>query len=95
MLDCKHLKKEDVLCALYNNSKPLGFGIHQFNAKNMTSKEAMDEFIKTNSFDYLHGRVMKLKFSTYPLLDVRLYNRDNGENAAENIIKCLLQQTNE
>lgn len=39
-------------------------------------------------FDYLKGRVMKIDLAKDEV-DTRLYNRDNGSNAAENIVDRL------
>ena len=61
-VDCKDLKPEVVLAALYNNSKPLGMGFHHYNPEPMTAEQAAEELESTNYFDYLHGRVMKVSF---------------------------------
>ncbi len=84
------IKEEDkpkILAALFNHSRPLGMGfLHYQSDHQMDKKEAKDLLSETKFFDYLEGRVMKLDFSTLEL-DTWLYNRDNGDNAAENIIK--------
>ena len=36
-------------------------------------------------FDYLAGRVMKIDLSDNDEVDVRFYNRDNGDNAAQDV----------
>jgi len=34
------------------------------------------------NFDWLQGRILKVYLDTLPLIDVRLYDRDNGQGAA-------------
>lgn len=80
--------KAEVLAALYNNSKPLGMGIIHYNPKDMTTEEAEELLKKYKYFDYLHGRVMKVNLSGDEL-ETYLYNRDNGEGAAERVISEL------
>lgn len=93
----KELRAE-VLAALYNNSKPLGMGILQFTTKNMTIEQAenllnAEDPNKDIHFDYLEGRVMKISFRV-DTDDVQtwLYNRDNGEGAAEKVIIEMLKK---
>ncbi len=81
--------KAEVLAALYNSSKQQGMGfMHARGREPMTIAQAYEELKRASDFDYLHGRVMKIDLSTDEL-DTRLYNRDNGENAAERIIAGL------
>lgn len=80
--------KAQILAALYNASKPLGMGILQFNPKPMTEDEAQALLDQDTSFDYLYGRVMKINLSSDELYTA-LYNRDNGQGAAEKIIEAL------
>lgn len=77
------MNKAKVLAALYNNAKPQGMGHIHFDAAHMTEQEAQGFLdLGQTYFDYLQGRVMKIKLSGDDL-DTTLYNRDNGENAAE------------
>lgn len=81
--------KASVLAALYNASKPQGMGFLHFNPKPMTENEAEDLLKEGRTyFDYLHGRVMKIDLSGNDL-DTSLYNRDNGQGAAERVIESL------
>jgi hypothetical protein len=84
--------KAEILAALYNNSRPLGMGILHFDAKPMTTEEAELILKETQYFDYLKGRVMKIDLSGDELA-THLYNRDNGTNAAEEVISQLQQIT--
>ncbi|WP_394870540.1 hypothetical protein [Clostridium butyricum] len=89
MINIEGLKKADVLKELYNNSKPLGMGFLQFEAKEMTTEEA-EEFLKrTTYFDYLKGRVMKVDLSSDTEFEEWLYDRDNGQGSAQRVINSL------
>lgn len=79
------LDKAEVLVALYNASKPLGMGFLHFDPKPMTRDEAAEELRFGTRFDYLHGRVMKVDLAE-DMLYTRMYNRDNGDGAAERVI---------
>lgn len=82
------LNKASVLAALYNNSKVQGRGILQAINKPMSESEAEELLTQDTYFDYLHGKVMKIDLSRDEL-DTRLYNRDNGNGAAERVIEEL------
>jgi len=83
------LDKADVLAVLYNSSKPLGLGFMQYDSKPMNKEEAQTILDSgRNYFDYLKGRVMKVDLSRNTL-DTRLYDRDNGQGAAESAISAL------
>lgn len=89
MVDIKGLNKAEVLAALYNNSKPQGLGFLHFDAKDMTVAEAEELLKQTTYFDYLKGRVMKVDLSHDDSFEERLYDRDNGNGAAEKAISSL------
>ena len=74
-------KHAAALAALYNNSQPLGMGILHYTPEVMTEEEAAQLLEKYKYFDYLKGRVMKVRIGDD--IDPRLYDRDNGEGAAE------------
>ncbi|MDD4476620.1 MAG: hypothetical protein PHY40_00480 [Patescibacteria group bacterium] len=83
------MNKAKVLAALYNNSKPQGMGFLHFDAQPMTEEEAQALLDSGQTyFDYLKGRVMKIDLSGDEL-ETWLYNRDNGENAAETVLENL------
>ncbi|MFA5333053.1 MAG: hypothetical protein WC376_00985 [Candidatus Nanoarchaeia archaeon] len=90
-MNISKLDKAEVLAALYNASKPQGMGFIQFNPNPMSVNEAR-QYIETGItyFDYLKGRVMKIDLSSDELL-TGLYNRDNGENAAEKVLMPLIK----
>lgn len=87
-MNISHLSKAKVLAALYNNSKVQGMGRFQQKDGNMSEKEAEELLKEQTYFDYLHGKVMKIDLSKDEL-DTRLYNRDLGEGAAEQVIASL------
>lgn len=83
------LDRYDVLCVLYNNSHPLGFGILQYEPGPLTKEQAKEILDGCDGYvDYLKGRVIKVnlpkdaeEFNPY------LYDRDNGEGAAKMVIE--------
>lgn len=89
MIDITGISKAAILAALYNNSKPQGMGFLAFDPEEMSEKEAAKLLQKSNYFDYLNGRVMKVDLSGNEL-DPWLYDHDNGTGAAERAISHLL-----
>lgn len=78
-------QKPVALAALYNASQPQGMGFLHFTPEEMTADEAKELLKQTTYFDYLKGRVMKVNFSG-EFVDLRLYDRDNGQGAGERAI---------
>lgn len=90
MIDLTKHDKAEVLAVLYNHSKVQGLGILHYKPENMT-KETAQKLLEENSrqyFDYLEGRVMKVDLLGDEL-DPRLYDRDNGDGAAERAIATI------
>lgn len=90
------LDKAEILAALYNYSQQQNMGFLQTRgAEGMTVEQAREEIINNKEmyFDYLHGRVMKIDLRGDDL-DTWLYNRDNGQGAAEAVIEALLTPVN-
>ena len=88
-MDISKLSKAKVLAALFNAAKPQGMGFLHFRPEHvMDENEAAGLLTLTKDFDYLEGRVMKINLEP-DVLNTRLYNRDNGENAAENAIASI------
>lgn len=84
------LNKAGVLAALYNNARVQGLGVFQAKSGDMTIKEAQKILNSGQTdFDYLYGRVMKVDLSNDEL-DTWLYNRDNGDGAAEKAIELAI-----
>ena len=77
------LTREQVLCALYNASKPQGLGFLHYDPKPLTIPEAKTVLAKTDYVDYLKGRVIKVNLPENAKdFDARLYDRDLGAGAA-------------
>ncbi len=89
MIDISNLSKGKVLAGLYNASKQLGMGLIHFTPEDMTETEGQMLIDNgTTYFDYLKGRVMKVDLSN-GAFDPSLYDRDNGEGAAQRVIDNL------
>ncbi len=86
-IDIKGLDKAELLAALYNNSKPLGLGFLSADAKPMTKEQAQQQY-GDGSYDYLNGRVMKIRISG-DTMDPWGYDRDNGEGAAAKAVEAV------
>ena len=89
MVDTNGLKKAAVLAALYNASKPQGLGFLHFDPTPMTEKEAEKILENGTYFDYLKGRIMKVDLSDDTCFEEFLYDRDNGNGAAQRVINRL------
>jgi hypothetical protein len=82
-IDLTGMNKAEVLAKLYNRSKPQGMGMLHFTPETMTTKDAQALLDGGHTyFDYLKGRVMKIDLKGDEL-QTALYNRDNGQGAAE------------
>ena len=82
------LNNADVLAALYNRAKPQGMGFLHYDPTPMTRSDAEQLLLSGTYFDYLKGRVMKIRLGGDDV-DTYLYNRDNGPGAAEVAIESL------
>lgn len=80
------LDKAAVLAALYNASKSQGLGAFHFTPAPMTIAQAEELLKQQEDFDYLQGRVMKVRLGG-DVLDTRLYDRDNGDGAAKRALE--------
>lgn len=88
-IDISKLDKAEVLAALFNNSRQQGMGLLFPSGKqNMTVKEAYEELKETKRFDYLRGRVLKVNLEGDSFRP-GLYDRDNGQGAAQAAIANL------
>ena len=93
-INIKGLDKSEVLAALYNNAKPQGMGFLHYDPTPMTKEQASEllEYYKKEDpiiyFDYLKGRVMKIRISE-DSLNPRLYDRDNGQGACLRAIQTI------
>jgi hypothetical protein len=88
------LTKASVLAALYNGAQQIGMGFMNPRGSSSMSEEDAQKLIDGNArlyFDYVHGRVMKIGLKS-DTLNTALYNRDNGDGAAERIIEALREK---
>ena len=84
------ISKAKILAALYNASRPQGMGFLQSKTGDMSEAEAQELLDAGHTyFDYLYGRVMKIDLSGDELRTA-LYDRDNGQGAAEDAITRAL-----
>ena len=89
MIDISKMNKCEVVAKLFNASKAQGLGLlHSKSMHQMSSAEAEKHLDNAGDgyFDYLCGRVMKVDVSG-DTLDPRLYDRDNGQGAAERALR--------
>ena len=89
MINYAPLSTASVLAALYNASRPQGMGFMAYEPSKMTEIEAATLLDRTKYFDYLKGRVMKVDLSKPDQFEERLYDRDNGQGAAQAVIDAL------
>lgn len=82
------LDKAEVFKALYDNASPQGLGFLHFIPGNLNIEEAREAVKEQTRFDYYRGRVMKVDISGDEL-ETWLYDRDNGEGAAERALSSL------
>jgi hypothetical protein len=103
-MDRTGLTDAEVLVALYNASRPQGFGIFQalrdptgvLNVKEAEklltgSRNEPGQPVTGTYFDYLYGRVIKTDVSENPL-DLRLFDRDMGPGAGARAIEAMLRK---
>ncbi|QHJ83127.1 MAG: hypothetical protein [Caudoviricetes sp.] len=90
-MNIEGLERAEVLAALFNRSHQQGLGqLDSRGRGNMTIEQASEILKQESYFDYLYGRVMKIGFfEGESEIDTWLYNRDNGDGAAESIIDAL------
>lgn len=94
MINIRGIDKAKILKALYEGSAPMGMGVLKAKEEPITLEECR-ELLKTQGyFDYLHGRPLKVALDTNTF-DPRLYDRDNGEGAAEFLINEIIRKENE
>lgn len=83
------LSRAEVLAGLFNAARPQGLGFLHYDKKPMTAEAAQKLLEGGTSFDYIQGRVMKLNLDSDTDFDPRLYDRDNGEGAAQQVIDAI------
>jgi len=88
MIDISKFNKAEVLKVLYDRAKPQGSGFLNYDPAPMKLERA-EQMLKQHTYlDYVQGRVMKVDLKG-DLLDPFLYDRDNGQGAAEQALAGL------
>lgn len=90
-VDISGLDKAAVLMALYDDAQTQGMGKLHYTPDPLSNAEAqklLDDLGERKYFDYLRGRVMKVELSG-DSFDPGLYDRDNGNGAAEAALRKL------
>lgn len=82
------LNKADVLCALYDGARVQGMGFLHAKDGGLDRSEAEGIVARGEYVDYLHGRVMKVLIAGDTFRSA-LYDRDNGQGAAQRIVDGL------
>lgn len=78
--------KAELFAKLYNASRPQGLGMLEYDPSSMTYEEARDLIESGKTwFDYVKGRVMKVKF-VGNTLDATLFDQHYGAGLAAAII---------
>ncbi len=86
MIKLNGMSRAAALAALYNASRPQGMGFMHYDSTPMTEEQATELLERQTRFDYLAGRVMKVDLSKDEEFEERLYDRDNGQGAAQRAI---------
>jgi len=86
-VDIKGIDKVALVQALYNCAQPLGLGYPHYTPEPLTQEEAED-LADTPWLDYVRRRLMKRSVAG-DTMRTDLYNRDNGQGAAEQIIEAV------
>lgn len=87
MINIKGLDKVKILQVLYENSVPLGLGfLQEAKSGGILTEEVAKGHLEYDYVDYCQGRVIKCNLKKDEF-DPRLYDRDNGEGAAERALK--------
>lgn len=84
-IDISNKDKAEVLAKLYNNSKPVGMGIVQYDPTPMTIEIARKILEQKKSFGYLRGRPLKINLEE-DIIWVGGYNMDNAQGLAQRVI---------
>lgn len=88
MVNISGLDKGAVIAALYNGARAQGMGLLHFTPESMTPAEGAK--LVGEHLDYVKGRVMKVFITSgNDEFYEGLYDRDNGDGAAQRIVDSL------
>lgn len=80
--------------ALWESSKPAVFlmyspALQASQATTVATAEKVADLFKDHTyFDYEGGRMLKIDFASFPILDARAYDKDLGAGAAQKAIEA-------
>jgi hypothetical protein len=87
-IDVQDLERRPLFQALFNGARPQGF-FKNYHMGPIT-EELTDEFLGRTFYDMIQGRHMQIRIDPKPSkINCRLYDRNNGENAAALIVAIL------
>jgi hypothetical protein len=90
LIDITGVERAELLATLYNGAQPFGFGKNQFDPRDMTVAEAQTLLDNGQTeFDYLKGRLMKVKFTGDALLDDWGYDKTYGIDVVQRVVDNL------
>lgn len=91
MVSIKGLTQAAVLAALWNNSRSPGIAAFMQNRQTEMTEADAAKLLETQSyFDYLNGRVLKVRLNKGATeFEPALYDRDNGKGAAQSVVDTL------
>lgn len=92
MVSIKGIDKPTLLICLYGRAKAQGMGVVHYTSALLKYAEAEALIAASPYFDYLQGRVMKVKLEGDEL-DEELYDRNNGAGAALEAIDVARSMT--
>jgi hypothetical protein len=82
------LDPADVLLALYNAARPRGMGFLVYDPEPLSREEANKLLQEKQYFDYVKGRVMKVRFGN-GAVEAKWYDHANGPGTAQQVIREL------
>ncbi len=89
--------RNEVLKQLWENTNFQGFNknIGLILDCQIHDSELDDQFNKNLYVDYFKGKPIKTNFSTFPILNSHLYDRDAGENMMNQVKEYLINQNSD
>lgn len=87
------LDRASVLAALFNAARPVGLGVLHFKPEHVMDRDEAESLLqRSESFDYVEGRVLKVHLKKEATeFNPWAYDRDNGDGAAEKAVSVLRQ----
>jgi hypothetical protein len=76
-----------IIKALWRNTKPVLF--YPCYLKEPSDQYILDTLSRSEYIDYISGRYIGIDFSDLTIVNTEEYNRNNGNNAFENIVAKL------